>query len=274
MVAVELSKIVVVTINIIFMIFGLAVLIVGIIFKVGWDEVRDAFVDNSDKVDFNLQNAGDTIGIAAIVFGCFMILLSIMGCIGGCCRVRVLLVIYAIVVLLLLIGQIAIVGYVAANGSDAEDKIKEGLEKTLDGYYEDQRDSKSKAWSAVFSTFECCGIANRTEDFTSSSNFHMSNKRTATQAGDLNPIPIACCRSYDYESAQTEDIFKKSDECLLKKTPKASYTVGCETEIKDRIVDNKGVVIGVGVAIFIIELLVVIMSFYLVCKKDDSGYTV
>lgn len=72
--------------------FGLACLIVGIVFKVGWDDVREAFVNAASDVDVDLQAAGDILGYAGIVFGSFIIVVSLLGCIGACCRVRLLLV--------------------------------------------------------------------------------------------------------------------------------------------------------------------------------------
>lgn len=271
MVAAECSKIVVVTVNIVFMIFGLAILITGVIFKTGWDDVRDAFVDKSETVDINLQSAGDTLGMSCIIFGAFMFVLSIMGCIGGCCKVKFLLVVYAIVVMIILLSQIVVVGLVAANGGDAEDKIKEGLQDSLNDYNESLSDDVSKSWSALFSTFECCGIDNRTADFAPPSNFTKSPFRTTAQKADMNPIPIACCRTFNYEdNVQSAAVYTAQDICLTQKTAATSYEVGCETKLKDFIADNKNVVIGVGIAIFVVEIVVIIIAFFLCCRNDED----
>jgi len=269
---VECAKIVVVTTNVIFMIFGLAILIVGIVFKVDtWDKVRDAFVDNSDKVDINLQDAGDTLGLSCIVFGSFMVLLSLMGCVGGCCRVKFLLVVYAIIVLIILIAQIAVVGLVAANGSDAEDKLTEGLRDSLMPYRENLTDSRSKGWAAVFSTFECCGIKNQTDGF---SDMEFDPRRsTAQKPPILNPtFPVACCTKvgYDYESASSFDYDTIEITNCLKGTNKdLSYQDGCEQKVSDFITDNKVPLIAVGVTIFVIEIVCVMLAFFLCCRNDD-----
>ena len=70
-------------------IFGLAVLVLGILFKLGWDEVRKAFKDGESD---NLQQAGDTVAMGAIIFGAFILVISLVGCIGACGRVKCLLV--------------------------------------------------------------------------------------------------------------------------------------------------------------------------------------
>jgi len=264
---VECAKIVVVTTNVIFMIFGLAILIVGIVFKVDtWDKVRDAFVDNSDKVDINLQDAGDTLGLSCIIFGSFMVLLSLMGCVGGCCRVKFLLVVYAIIVLIILIAQIAVVGLVAANGSDAEDKLTEGLRDSLQPYRENLTDSRSKGWAAVFSTFECCGIANKTDGF---SDMERDPRRSQVQMGQNPLFPIACCKNYDYESSENQ--FSNDDiiKCLNDGDTTKAYQDGCEAKVSDFITDNKVPLIAVGVTIFIIEIVCVMLAFFLCCRNDD-----
>ncbi|XP_046577387.1 CD82 antigen-like isoform X1 [Haliotis rubra] len=92
------SKIFLIIINVIFMIFGLAILIAGIVFKVGFDEFKDALVDNGDKVDFNLKYAGETFGLIVIAFGCVILLIAGLGCLGACCQWRVLLGIYGVIV--------------------------------------------------------------------------------------------------------------------------------------------------------------------------------
>jgi hypothetical protein len=243
------------------------------VFEVGWDDVRDAFVDESDKVDFNLQYAGDTVGISAIVFGTFMTLLSAMGCIGGCCRVRFLLAIYAIIVMILLIGQIVVVGLVAANGSDAEDKINEGLRDSLKGFNETLKDDRSKAWASVFSTFECCGVEGNWSAEFKNNGFIENPNRDASEKNLPDPIPIACCKDFDYEAnVQTVGVFSQTDikQCLVQKDPTKTYTTGCETKVKDAISDNKAIVIGVGVAIFIIEIMVVVIAFFLCCRDNDD----
>merc|ERR1712012_599349 len=128
-----------------------------------------------------------------------MILLSLMGCVGGCCRVKFLLVIFAIIVLIILISQIAVIALIAANGSDAEDKLKEGLRDSLDGFKEDLSDSKSRGWAALFNTFECCGIDNRTDGF---SNMTQSANRQVPQRA--TQFPVACCKDYNYEDDKVD----------------------------------------------------------------------
>lgn len=257
------------------MLFGLAILIVGVVFKLDWDVIRDAFADESQKVDINLQEAGDYLGHACIIFGAAIFVLAFIGWCGGKYQIKLLLIIYSIVVLIIMVGQIVVVALVVANTADAEKKIKDGLTDALKGYDEDMRDEKSKAWSALFSTLECCGVANRTYDFTAASNFNMSQYRTDTEKTDANPIPIACCKNFNYDTYKAgTNVFQNKNivKCLEQKSPEHSYTVGCETKVKDVMTGNKNIMIGVGGAVFGIEIIVVMISFFLTCCREEDRY--
>lgn len=268
MVALELSKIVVVTINVIFMIFGLAFLVIGIVFRLDWTDIREAFVDEGGKHDFNLQEAGDTAAYAAIVFGCFIILVSLLGCVGACCRVKLLLIVYAVIVMVLLISKLAIVAYVGSQGAEAVDKLEDSLADSLDNYYENSTNPKSKAFSVIFSTFECCAI-NGSHDFDGNLAFYKSPLRTKPEMN--GKIPITCCHGVDYENL-SKSVFANKSQCLLHPDKNNAYTEGCLTKVKNWIEDSKGVLIGVGVAILLIELLSIILAFYICCTVEKDGY--
>lgn len=266
----DISKCLMVFINVIFTVFGLAALIVGIIFKIGWDEVRHAFGDHSENVDINLQEAGDAISTSAIVFGAFIVVLSLAGCIGACCRVKCLLVVYIIVVILLLIAEIIVVAIVASLASAGKDKLAEGLRDALKNYHEDGSDDKSKGFGALFQKLECCGVTNYTSDFTTddaSTPFYPARGRDLTKYPAV--IPITCCKNVDYEADFDAKYFDKYADCLKAPTKDNAYTTGCLDEVYDEIGSHKAAVIGVAVTIFVIEILVVIMSCILCCRKDD-----
>ncbi|GFS18935.1 tetraspanin [Elysia marginata] len=252
-----------------FKIFGLAALIVGVLFKIGWDEVRHAFADNSEKVDINLQYAGDTLAYSAIVFGSFIVIVSLAGCVGACWRVKCLLTVYAIIVILLLIAEIIVVALAVKMGSDGRDQIADGLRDSLKNYKENSTDSRSKAFSALFSSLKCCGVENYTTDFTTDTKeiFYPALARDLTKYPLV--IPITCCRDVDYESNLDASYFDKHSACLKSPTNENAYTKGCLDEIYDEIESNKAAFIGVGVTIFVIEVLVVVMSFILCCREDD-----
>lgn len=271
MVAVALSKIVVVTINLIFLIFGLAALIVGIVFKVGWDDVRDAFINLSDDADFDLQSAGDILGYSGIIFGSFIVVVSLLGCIGACCKLRVLLVLYAIILIILIIAECAIVGVVATHADETEDAISKGLEKSLYNYYENSTNDVSRSYSALFDKLECCGVNNYSTSFPFEGGLQKGfNPALERPKVPRAIIPITCCRNFDYKAKLTGKVFDEQIKCLSNPESDNAYTEGCLPKVFDTIGDHKGILIGVGVAILVLELLMVIIAFFLCCREDKD----
>ncbi|CAG5120905.1 unnamed protein product [Candidula unifasciata] len=261
MASVNLSKVVMVTINVIFLIFGIAALAVGIVFKLGWNDVREAFIDVSDKVEFDLQSAGDILGYTGIIIGAFIIIVSLLGCIGACCTLRILLGLYSIIVLILVAAEIALVALVATHADQTKESVSKAMNDSLSGrYYENSTNDISKAYSALFSKLECCGISNYSENFPYDSGskrnrgFIAAPQRQLSGAITAEYIPITCCKDFDYKAVLTNEIFVKQEQCLNSiPNPKFAYTEGCLDTLIDKIKDNKSILIGVGVAILVLE---------------------
>ncbi|XP_041372961.1 CD63 antigen-like isoform X2 [Gigantopelta aegis] len=258
----ECSKILLIIINIIFMIFGIACLAGGIVLKLGFDVIKEALVAKGSDIDFNLKYAGETLGIGMIAFGVFILLVSFLGCAGACCRVRCLLVVYAIIVMVILVAQIAVVVLAVIKGSEASDILDKGLKKALDGYHEDpkKKDPKDKSFDALFSTFSCCGVDNYT-DF----------KSLNTSWDNRNPqkkIPVTCCKGVNYEDI-TNKTFVDHAQCLTTPTKGNAYIEGCYSSLVDEIKKYKGIAIGVGIVIFLVEIVVIGMAFFLCSRHDD-----
>ncbi|KAK0054324.1 tetraspanin-9 [Biomphalaria pfeifferi] len=265
------SKIIVVTINLIFLLFGLAALVAGIVFKVGgaWSKVSD-FLKIADE-NSEIKNAGEALALGAIIFGAIIVVIAITGCIGACCKVKCLLVLYGIVVIIILLAEIAVVIVVGVKSSDVENKTDEALVKTLDKYKENSADDISKAWSIVFKEFKCCGVKGK-EDFrnyTSGTSTFYATERPGLYKGPSYYVPITCCSQFNFEEKKslTSADFDNNKNCL-NATNNGSYEEGCVKSIINSVLDHKWAFIGVGIAIFFIEILVIAMAFYL-CSRHD-----
>ncbi|XP_067679921.1 tetraspanin-18B-like [Haliotis asinina] len=262
------SKVFLIIINVIFMIFGLAILIAGIVFKVGFDEIKDALVDNGDKVDFNLKYAGETFGLIVIAFGCVILLIAGLGCLGACCQWRVLLGIYGVIVGVILLAEIVAVAVVLAKGSEAKDVMEKGLREALKGYDDAvaKKNAKDKSFDAIFSTFQCCGVDNYTDFQDPAINTQWDPRNTEKK------IPVACCKKTNYEDIGNTT-FNDPDikQCLgiSSMNNDYAYTTGCYTDLLDFIDHYKYVAIGVGVTIFLIELLVIVLSICM-CRSSSK----
>ncbi|KAK6963426.1 23 kDa integral membrane protein [Biomphalaria glabrata] len=263
------SKIIVVTINLIFLLFGLAALVAGIVFKVSgaWNTVSDflKIADDSSEI----KNAGEALALGAIIFGAIIVVIAITGCIGACCKVKCLLVLYGIVVIIILLAEIAVVIVVGVKSSAVEDETEKALLKTLDKYKENSTDEMSKAWSIVFKEFKCCGVKGR-EDFRNyTSSFYAKERPAQFRNNTTNYVPITCCKAFDFEKTKTLAAadFTSNQACLSSNYTMA-YDKGCVKSIINSVLDHKWAFIGVGIAIFFIEILVIAMAFYL-CSRHD-----
>ncbi|KAH9504220.1 hypothetical protein Btru_064395 [Bulinus truncatus] len=258
------------------MIFGLAALIAGIVFKVnGWKDVSSIF-ELSDADNLSIKDAGQALSLGAIIFGAFIFVLAIMGLIGGCCKVKCLLVFYAIIVLILLLAEIAVVIFVGVTAEKIEDETKKELgKKLLNVSYTEEFDLNAdknkdiKTWSLVFKTLKCCGV-NNTHDFDLIP-FYSSHRPPNYSNKSVNYVPITCCKDYDFEKKENltlESTWNKYKTCLDASDVSKYYTDGCVDKVVNVVTGNKWIFIGVGIAIFVIELLVIAMSFYL-CSRHD-----
>jgi len=268
-----ITRIIVALINTVFLLFGAAVLIIGIVFKTSWDEFKDAFEKDNDTT---LGEDGETLGVVCIAFGAVMLLIALLGLIGACCNVKWALGAYGALTLLLLIGQIVAVAVVATNFGDVKDGLKDGLKKAQKDFEEDLSDASSESWAKIFHDWECCGVDGPmgADEF---QGLQESNDRTDAQKQipAAKKFPIACCsQKYNYEETTLDKAFFQKteiDQCL-KGVKGFYYADGCEQKVEDFFEDNKTKVIGVGCAIFAIELLIVIMAFWLCSRHSDNEY--
>ncbi|KAK6173884.1 hypothetical protein SNE40_017262 [Patella caerulea] len=259
----ECSGIILIAINLVFMIIGLAVLIMGIVFKVNFEPIKDAFVEQSDKTDFNLEAAGSTLALGLIILGVFIVLVALLGCSGACCKSKILLVVYAIIVMILLIAEIAVVAVALVKGKDAENKLKEGLADSLEKYHENGDDALSKAFNAIWSTFECCGI----DSYTDFKNGNITGFKFDSKNPQEN-IPVGCCKNVNYEAAPNIN-FTQYQDCLNGPTKDNAYLTGCYSDLKNTITHYSTVSIGVGIFIFVVEIIVIVAAFIICSRRND-----
>jgi len=258
------KKIIIVTLNLIFLVFGGAVLALGIVLKISWDDIKHAYTEDSE---FSLQMAS----ISGIILGVFIILLSLAGMCGACFRSKCLLGVYGAVVVILLIAEIGVTIAIATNAFGSKDKFKEEMTKSLTGFKEDLSDDHSKGWAAMFSVFDCCGVTGKpTEDF-KKANWTPSTLRTANK--EKAEFPVACCKSFKYKDGVNKEVFKNKniEKCMAEKTPNSefAYDKGCEAKMEDFFKDNKVKVIAVGCSLFAVQLIIAIMAFCLMRDEDD-----
>jgi hypothetical protein len=143
--------------NFLFFLLGIAILAVGIYVLVDPSFKQLKNLANNDLIALASENGInltyiDKCGIAFIVFGGFMLLISFLGCCGAMRNVKCLLGMYSTVLLLLLLAEIAMGIFAAVYATKLRDILTPLLRQSIkDQYMGDMRNKTlpSIAWDAI-----------------------------------------------------------------------------------------------------------------------------
>lgn len=264
------SQFFLVLVNIVFSLIGITLLVVGCVVRWGTEFMNSILQDSYSKltealkdagVDKNLNdfNVADFVGdatLAFIILGAFFFVLGILGCVGACCQVKCMLVVYVVFLVLLLLVEVTFIILIFAVRSEVDSWIKKPFKKAVKEDYKgiNATDSISIAINFVSVEFKCCGVDNYA-DFNSSQLWRKETNVT-------NPvIPAICCKN------KTES---ETTSCVQTPTTNNSYmNQGCYEAIENWLNDNQNLMIGVGAAVLAIEVLLMIFSL-IVCKTSGK----
>lgn len=216
--------------NFIFWVCGIAVLGIGI-----WSRVDSKDWDSLLGDDNTVLNAAN-IMIAA---GIFVMIIGFLGCCGAVKESKVLLILYAILLILIFIMEIAAGIYAYTKKDDVLKSFETSIDKAIstsygEGSKADEALTKAVDWFQK--NVECCGAKGPDDWATSEWN------KTKTSS---NKVPDSCC---------------KDD-----KKPCTSYSKGCVGASKDFVKDHMWQIGGVGVGIAFVQLFGIV-SAILLCR--------
>ncbi|XP_062578868.1 tetraspanin-3-like [Saccostrea cucullata] len=223
---VPLGRIIIVLINILFLILGLVFLAIGLICLVGesllesyykttlatlQSELEKNYFGTVDVSSFKLSDLIGEIGYFFIGLCLFLLIITILGCCGACCKVKYTLITYAVIVIVVLVGELIFVGILYGSPDTIKDEIKNPLKTSIQSDYMGFNGTNivSLGWNFAHRQFECCGVDNYS-DFTGavqwSTNYYVGTK--ALEA------PITCCITIPQASTPTcalspQDIYTK-----------------------------------------------------------------
>lgn len=159
------SRITLVTLNIVFLLCGIAFLVLGIIFRWGGQELREDTKVALSEVQVAGYAAYDLFNSAAILFvitGVVIIIISFLGFVGACCTARWALYIYSVLVGLIIAVELAGVILFLIFQGDVDDALKTGLRKSIEranGGGEFAADNQ-KSMEYIMRTYKCCHVEN------------------------------------------------------------------------------------------------------------------
>lgn len=247
----NLAKVVLVVVNIIFLLLGLGIAVAGLYFKFGEDFLQDDIKDVLDNINLDMVGGVDIYTMLDrmsnifIVVGFIIFAIGFFGCCGACCQWRWMLVIYAIIVILLMIVQIAGIALFASFKGEINSSFSDEATKLITDNYGkagDDHEKITKAFNNLFNTFQCCGIYNSTD---------IVPKSSATF------LPSQCCPSTAATPATTCSASLANE--------------GCFTKLDNLFSKYTTIFIAVGVCILVFQLLCVIFSFCLCTAISLEG---
>jgi len=284
-----LMKIILVVVNIIFFLASGLMLAFGITGKANPELMSKAFdkiLPSNDQsylkqIGVNLTDIVVDNSTFMIIVGVVGIVISLFGLMGACCEVRWMLVAYAIVLIILLLAEIALIIFAAVYSDSFKDVFQKAMKKSLEKefkreivFYNDSTivmptSGIELAWASLQIKYKCCGAYNYT-DYMAAANWN----RTVSDRPNKNAsVPLSCCTAIVADSTHIAD-GGDVDQCI-NGNPDYINKENCydamKSEISSFIRNYKGIAIGIAAGICALELILITFAFCLCHYAGDSG---
>lgn len=284
-------KIVLVIVNIIFFLASALMLAFGITGKANPDlmsKAFDKFLPEADQgylkqIGVNLTDIVVDNSTFMIIVGVVGIVISLFGLIGACCEVRWMLVAYAIVLIILLLAEIALIIFAAVYSDSFKKVFQDGMVHSLTTEFKREivfQNSSNNvlvmpssgvelAWASIQIKYKCCGAKNYT-DYQTAANWNRTLSATYLSVS----VPLSCCTAITDGKLQLNATDQNQvGQCLNGNTafihPQNCYDA-MRSEISDFIRNYKGIAIGIAAGICALELILITFAFCLCHHANRS----
>jgi hypothetical protein len=269
--SVQFVRYVVVVFNSLFVLCGLALIGLGV-----WLFV-DTRVVNVLQLTMDAHNS-HLLRVSAIIIisiGCFLFVISLLGCIGAIAKNTVLLGIYLVLLLVAFCGEITGAVLAIAFKDWLLDQLRQVLYQSLTdaaGYYEQVSDGLCQAtdigalWDYVQVEMNCCGIESSPKTGYESLPYTFDTSCPSINISGFNK-PLTCCQQ-DPDTAhidvRNQATSRSNFHCPIIKTN------GCLEEIESWIGHYSPVLIGIGLGVAMLQTIGII---FIVCLCVNSHPT-
>jgi len=242
--------------NVIFLLGGIYMVAIG-----GW--VRVNFNSFQQTVGNEAASLVSNFDIVLIVIGAITTLLAFIGCYGAVKKNRFFLILFIIIMLLMVIGEIVALVFIFAFTSDFRVLVSESAENTIRNDYGDSSVagvSATEGWDFAQKTFVCCGF-NDGSDYASSA---FSSSHTF-----VNPWPESCC------AKDNAGDFVDLSTCRTgaSPAPEVYHTSGCADKIINVALQYAPLVGGVVGVTMLVQLMAIVFSIVIfrAAKENRVG---
>lgn len=202
------ARVLLVVINIVFLLLGLALTAVGFLLRYG-QSVYKPFLEfglfqlqkalkETNLGDFNVEDIdmGEallSLALGLIIGGLVLFGIAFFGCCGACCKFKLLLWIYALIIIVFVVGEAVGIGLLYGK----PDLVKDHLKSTLNDYQGlGGKDVNSLTWNVMMIQFKCCGV----DDY---KDFDTTLPWAKPTGGVTLETPVACCKKLPETTALT-----------------------------------------------------------------------
>lgn len=269
-----LARLLLVVLNIVFMLAGLAIFVVGFILRYGktiYEPFLETGITQLEKVtkdtglavlsvdDINLGEVMTGLATGLIIGGLALFALSFVGCCGACCKVSFMLWLYAIVMVVFFVGEMVAIGLLYGKPSLVTDQLKNSLS---DYKGITSAEVYSLAWNIIMIQFKCCGVDNY-HDFALSTSWNNTLQINGKPVALVTPV--ACCKMLPSGKDQAE--FR----CATKyDVTKNNGMTGCYKTLWDLSMANSSLVVPILVVLAIFQIAFVIFAISVARTEDKS----
>ncbi|XP_063680730.1 23 kDa integral membrane protein-like [Bolinopsis microptera] len=238
----NIIKLLLVVFNVIAVIIGLALLGIGAYSKYEYGDVL-AITDS----------AFTSIPAMLMIIGVLVFILGFLGCFGSFRENRVVLIVYTILLVLVLMGEVVAIIISMIYKGKIEESVEDGLELKVEGYVTGIADD-IEIMDKIQDTLQCCGI-HGPETYTNNTEW-LKNHSNVT-------VPASCCGSVT-ERDPIRRTCKTSNDLL--------YTEGCLDLTTHTLKDNTGLIIGITMGFIVIQIIGVCLGCVFCQRIARDGY--
>ncbi|CAF0730332.1 unnamed protein product [Rotaria sp. Silwood1] len=266
-------RLLIVLFNLAFIVVGAVVLAIGIyVFKDPKMQQLGPLL-NPEIVSSYSQSLSNfqVFAIAIIIIGGVLLTIGFLGCCGAIKGFRFLHILYAIIIGIIIVVEIAIlIIFIVYQNRFREElvvKLRDSIARFYVGTPTDtstSANSVSLSWDFVQFNLQCCGAVG-VNDFSRATNW--DRKNPYPDYTNLT-VPFTCCPLDAAKSwTQLPTNFSAASTCAT--TGINAYSQGCYDRLVDTLATyKKNVIIGC-VIVGVVEILAFIFAVILYCRKED-----
>jgi len=228
-----------VIVNLLMMAVGGVMLITGIVFKLGKEDLVPQLSDYSTSME--------GISLFVIIVGAVVAIVGLLGCMGACLKKNGILNFYFLIVLVTLVLQVALIIFTILKKDAVIAQVTEAVTETFNAVNDGTATDKEKqATSYLESAAECCGLTGP------------AFWTDTADAQTTGMVPAGCCKGYEADATVVP-----AWTCALAD----AYTAGCLEAAPDMIKDNAWTLLIIVIIIMVVEIVCMLAACY--SKKND-----